>query len=45
MAIYANNEKATSKLGWTAQYNIREIMATAWKWECRYRNGETVLSQ
>ena len=45
MAIYANNEKAQSKLGWSARYNIQDIMATAWNWECRYRNGETVLSQ
>ena len=44
MAIYANNEKAQSKLGWSARYNIQDIMATAWNWECRYRNGETVLS-
>lgn len=44
MAIYANNERAQERLGWTARYNIQDIMATAWNWERRYRNGETVLS-
>lgn len=44
MAIYANNEKAQAKLGWTARYNIQDIMSTAWNWECRYRNGQTVLT-
>ncbi len=44
MAIYANNERARARLGWTARYTIQDIMATAWNWERRYRNGETVLS-
>ena len=44
MAIYANNEKAQAKLGWTARYSIQDIMSTAWNWECRYRNGQTVLT-
>jgi UDP-glucose 4-epimerase len=44
MAIYANNEKAQAKLGWTARYNIQDIMSTAWNWECLYRNGQTVLT-
>lgn len=45
MAIYANNEKAISRLGWHAAYDMEAIMATAWAWEQRYRNGETVLSR
>lgn len=44
MAIYANKEKATSRLGWHPAYDIEAIMGTAWSWEQRYRNGETVLS-
>jgi UDP-glucose 4-epimerase len=33
VAIYANNNLATSRLGWKAQRNIRDIMRTAWAWE------------
>ncbi|MBM3431458.1 MAG: UDP-glucose 4-epimerase GalE [Bacteroidetes bacterium] len=43
IAIYANNEKAKTLLGWEARYGIDDIMATAWAWEQRYRSGQTVL--
>jgi UDP-glucose 4-epimerase len=33
VAIYANNNLATSRLGWKAQRNINDIMRTAWAWE------------
>jgi UDP-glucose 4-epimerase len=33
VAIYANNNLATSRLGWKAQRNISDIMRTAWAWE------------
>jgi UDP-glucose 4-epimerase len=33
IAIYANYEKAAKRLGWYPQYNIDDIMATAWAWE------------
>ena len=32
-AIYANNEKARKLLGWTPQYNLEDMMLSAWKWE------------
>jgi UDP-glucose 4-epimerase len=32
-AIYTNYEKARDMLGWEPKFNIRDIMATAWKWE------------
>jgi len=32
-AIYSNSAKAKKELGWTPQYDIREMMATAWKWQ------------
>jgi UDP-glucose 4-epimerase len=35
VAIYANNDKAKTKLGWTPKYNIEDIMKTAWAWEQR----------
>jgi len=41
VAIYANMDKAKSKLQWECKYNIEDIMRTAWKWE--ERRTETVL--
>jgi UDP-glucose 4-epimerase len=35
VAIYANNDKATTKLGWEAKRSIEDIMRTAWVWEQR----------
>ena len=33
IAIYANNELAKTELNWTPQYNIDDMMMSAWKWE------------
>jgi len=33
VAIYANNDHAVKKLGWTCQYDLDEMMRTAWEWE------------
>lgn len=33
VAIYANNDKAVKELGWTCQYNLEDMMRTAWDWE------------
>jgi len=33
VAIYANNDYAVQKLGWTCQYDLDEMMRTAWEWE------------
>lgn len=33
VSIYANNDKAVSKLGWNCQYGLNEMMLTAWQWE------------
>ena len=38
VAIYANNNKAKTSLGWVPQYNISEMMDTAWKWELKLKN-------
>ncbi len=32
-AIYANNNLAREVLGWNPQYNINDMMQTAWAWE------------
>ena len=33
VAIYANNDYAVKKLGWTCQFDLNEMMRTAWEWE------------
>jgi UDP-glucose 4-epimerase len=33
IAIYANNELAKTELNWIPQYNIDDMMLSAWKWE------------
>ncbi len=38
IAIYANNTKAKTLLGWQPKYGITEMMDTAWKWELRLKN-------
>ncbi len=35
IAVYADNEKARTVLGWTPAYQIEAMMETAWKWEQR----------
>lgn len=38
VAIYANNEKAKSKLGWDPKYTLADMMRTAWAWEEKLAN-------
>jgi UDP-glucose 4-epimerase len=33
ISIYANNDKATRDLEWGCQYNLDDMMRTAWEWE------------
>lgn len=33
IAIYANNQKAKEQLNWSPQYNIEDMMRSAWNWE------------
>ncbi|MFT4204132.1 MAG: UDP-glucose 4-epimerase GalE [Chitinophagaceae bacterium] len=37
IAIYANNQHAVSELGWQLQYNLDDMMSTAWKWELKLK--------
>lgn len=32
-AIFADNTKATTQLGWTPRFDLPEMMQTAWNWE------------
>ncbi len=44
-AIYANNEKAIQQLGWKIQYDIDEMMRTAWAWEQKIKQEEENISR
>ncbi len=44
VAIYANNIKAKTKLGWNPQYDINNMMDTAWKWELKLKKDISFLS-
>jgi len=43
MAIYANNDKAKTELGWAPQFTLSDIMTSAWKWEQYIQNQPTHL--
>lgn len=40
VAIYANNNKAKTELGWIPKYNLDTMMDTAWKWELKLKEAE-----
>lgn len=35
IAVYANNTKAKTLLGWNPKFNIQDMMKTAWAWELK----------
>lgn len=39
-AIYANNDFAVTQLGWEIEYNLEEMMRTAWQWELKIKEAE-----
>ncbi len=39
MAIWADNSKARSELGWQPHYGLEEIIRTAWNWHSKHPNG------
>jgi UDP-glucose 4-epimerase len=43
VAIYANNNKARTHLGWVPQYNLTDMMETAWKWELKLKNEQNIF--
>jgi UDP-glucose 4-epimerase len=42
IAIYANNDKAKNKLGWNPSYSLDEMLGTAWKWELKLKEDESL---
>jgi UDP-glucose 4-epimerase len=39
IAVYANNDRAKTHLGWTPRYTLEDSMATAWQWEQKMANS------
>jgi UDP-glucose 4-epimerase len=33
IAVYADNSKARTLLGWEIQYGLDQMMDTAWRWQ------------
>jgi len=42
IGIYANNEKAQQILGWVPKYNLEDMMLTAWNWEKKLANKNSI---
>jgi UDP-glucose 4-epimerase len=45
IAIYANNDLATSSLGWKIRYDLIDMMRTAWAWEQKIKQDEETEKQ
>jgi len=45
VAIYANNNKAKTELGWIPAYNLEDMMTSAWKWELKLKNEPAQIVQ
>jgi UDP-glucose 4-epimerase len=41
VAIYANNNKAKTELGWVPKFNLHDMMETAWNWELKLKETAT----
>ncbi len=42
IGIFANNEKAKQVLGWNPTYNLEDMMLTAWNWEKKLANKNSI---
>ncbi len=43
VAIYANNDLAVNALNWQIQYNLDDMMRTAWNWELKVKQDEELM--
>jgi len=43
VAIYANNNYATTALKWEIKYGLDEMMRTAWAWEQKVKQDEEII--
>ncbi len=44
VAIYANNQFAVDNLGWKIQYDLKDMMRTAWQWEQKVKEDEKLMT-
>ena len=44
IAIYANNNLAKEKLGWSPEFSMDQMMLTAWEWEQRLKADDTIFN-
>ncbi len=42
VAIYANNNKAKSELGWNPENTLEQMMDSSWKWELKLQKNKAV---
>ncbi len=45
VAIYANNNLAVNELKWRIQYELDDMMRTAWNWELKIKEDENLIRQ
>jgi UDP-glucose 4-epimerase len=45
VAIYANNQLAVDELGWKLQYDLKDMMRTAWEWEQKVKQDEELMKK
>ncbi len=44
IAIYANNDHARKELGWNLDFNLDDMMSSAWKWELHLKEDEKLFN-
>lgn len=44
VAIYANNNKAVNSLNWEINYDINDMMRTAWEWQLKIKKDEQLMN-
>lgn len=42
IAVYADNALARNELGWNPKFSLEDMMSTAWKWEQKLKEDETL---
>jgi len=45
IAIYANNDRAMQLLDWNPQYDLADMMRSAWNWELKLRETAKIIQQ
>ncbi len=45
VAIYADNSDAVKRLNWIVQYDLKDMMRTAWNWELKVKADEELIQK